>query len=311
MTFCWWPFLDEQNFLMAHYFVHITPMFNLFSLSTTSFGPSLYSSDFNGQFYLLLPGDLFLTWYCLWLHVYVPLVTYSVHMPPLGKLFCTYGSFWSLFCTYTSPYLAYSLQVPRLHSYSYTSDFCGLFLFSSPWAISYRDRARTSGDLFCTHTSTGWPILYIWNFLMAFCIHTSPTPRWSATTSWVRFNTIAFYGQFCIFTSSWWAFVIYIRTFPWWPILYTCPPLVTFSIHRKHFCTLLIFMGYFVYLLLLGEPIFTWEIFYDNVHVLLVIYSVHTHTYHEDLYSNDFNGLYHLFLPGVHILLSGWPILYI
>ena len=95
------------------------------------------------------------------------------------------------------------------------------------------------------------------------------------------------------------------RALSWWPILYI----------GKHFFTLLIFMGYFVYLLLLGEPIFTWEIFYDNVHVLLVTYSVHTHTYYEDLYSSDFYGLFHFFLLVVLIftnfmVILWWPILY-
>ena len=123
-TYIWWPSLGDLSLTNRTFLWLIILYWYLFSLSTTSFGHSLYTSDFNGLFYLLLAGELFLR-----LHVYVPLVTYSVHIPPLGNLFCTYGSFWRLFYTYTSPCLAYSLQVPRLHSYLYTSDFCGLYYF--------------------------------------------------------------------------------------------------------------------------------------------------------------------------------------
>ena len=164
--------------------------------------------------------------------MYVPLVTYSVHIPPLGNLCCTYGSFWRLFCTYTFPFLTFSLQVPRLHSYSYTSDFCGLFFFLSPRDVSYHDRARTSGDLFCTHTSTRWLILYIWNFLMAFCINTFPHVEVPPLHGFV-YILLPFIACFVylLLLNELFIWVIFkfghssgdlfcTRAFSWWPILY-------------------------------------------------------------------------------------------
>ena len=173
--------------------------------------------------------------------MYVPLVTYSVHLPPFGNLFCTYGSFWRLFCTYTSPCLAYSLQVPRLHSYSYTSDFCGLFCILL--LKTYHDSAHTSGDLFCTRALSWWPILYKGN--------------------------------------------IFVHHLFLWAILYIYFSLVSLSLLGKYFMT-------------------TCTPFW-----LPILY---THTYHEDLYSCDFHGLFHLFLPGVLIftyfmVTLWWPIL--
>ena len=126
---------------------------------------------------------------------------------------------------------------------------------------------------------------------MAFCIHTSPL------TSWVRLYTIAFYGLFCIFTSfdelfiwvtftfghssgdlfcthalSWWHILyignIFVHYLFLWAILYIYFSLVSLSLLEKYFMTTC--------------TSFWWPI-------------LSTHTYHEDLYSNDFYGLFHLF----------------
>ena len=141
MTFSWWPFLYEWNFLMA-YSVYIPPMFNLFSLSTTSSGPNSYTSDFNGLFHLLLPGELFLTWQCLWLHVYVPLVTYSEHVPPHSN------SSWPSF---------------------YTIDFHGLFCI-------FTSHCRVDPHIFYGYMCTYflWPILYTYLLLGTYSLHIPP-----------------------------------------------------------------------------------------------------------------------------------------
>ena len=56
-----------------------------------------------------------------------------------------------------------------------------------------------------------WSILYTYLDRVTYFVHmvffdgflyTYLPPRWSTTTSWVRFYTIALYNQFCIVTSS-------------------------------------------------------------------------------------------------------------
>ena len=135
------------------------PMFDLFSISTTSSWPSLYSSEFMAYFiYLLLLGKFT---YTLRLHVHVPFVNYSVHIPPLNDLHREY--FEGLFCTHTSPSLTNSVQIPPLHHLVCTlGNFIAYLVFFSSWWASiylwYFMTARNIGDLFCTHTSSWWPI---------------------------------------------------------------------------------------------------------------------------------------------------------
>ena len=64
-TYIWWPspadlFFTNGTFWWLILYTYLPCL--TFCLSTTSFGPSLYSRDFNGLFQLLLPDELFLTW---------------------------------------------------------------------------------------------------------------------------------------------------------------------------------------------------------------------------------------------------------
>ena len=142
--------------------------------------------------YLLLQASFSLL-KIFYYHMHVPLGTYSVHIRPLGDLFCTYGTFW-LFTLYTylptlevfsitttslwhilytrdfSAYMWTFLWWPIL--YTYISDFYGLFCsFSSPWwalperysrtimrlsLVPYSVHMPPFGDLFCTHITQCW-----------------------------------------------------------------------------------------------------------------------------------------------------------
>ena len=86
-------------------------MFDVFSISTTSSWPSLYTTEFMAYFFNLL--HLGKCSYRLRLYVHVALLNYSVHIPPLNDLHQQY--FEGLFCTHTSPSLTHSLQIPSLH----------------------------------------------------------------------------------------------------------------------------------------------------------------------------------------------------
>ena len=189
-------------------------------------------------------------------------------VPPLGNLFCTYGSFWRLFCTYTSPCLAYSLQVPRLHSYSYTSDFCGLFCFLLQKTyhimivhipqvmysvhiplVTYSVHRPSHGDLFCTKETFLYPTY--------------------------------FYGLFCIFTSPWWAY-LYLGNILWQRARPSGDLFCTHA-HTMKTYILVTFMAYFIYFFLvcLSSPIL-WlssaDLFWTHTFIS-VTYSVHMDVY--------------------------------
>ena len=111
----------------------------------------------------------------LWFHVQIPLVTYSVHITPHAvhkKLFD------GLFNTPTLHEL-FSISTTSLSPSLYIRDFFVLIcLLTSPWRpyvymklFSSYVRVRTSGDLFCTFTSSYWSILYKWNFYCLFFTH--------------------------------------------------------------------------------------------------------------------------------------------
>ena len=120
----------------------------------------------------------------IWLHVHITLVTYSVHMPPLGDLFCTLRSFYSLFCPHTSSYWS-KFYVPLLHVLvctrgNFTAYFVYLFLRGELIFTFY--------GYMCTYF---WrPIVYTYllfvnqsvrmeHFDGSFFIHTSPCLTYS------------------------------------------------------------------------------------------------------------------------------------
>ena len=220
-----------------------------------------------------------------------------------GDLFLTYGTFWLLFLN--TPAHVDLLSISTTYSWPslYTSQFYVLFcIFTSPWStyhymgdISWITCARSSCDLFCTHTSSLWLIL---NLLTAYSVHTSP-PCWHIFKKYLLpiLYTIDFYGLFCLFYSFWRAY-IYLRyfmtcTYLWWPILYTYPIFVTYSLHIELFefwfcletslcftcflqvlplddlvCTLLIFRTYSVHIHCLFDILYTRNILMDySVHV--------------------------------------------
>ena len=100
--------------------------------------------------------------------------------PILGTYSLYKENFNVLFCKHTSSFFMYSQLVPHVHDL-----VCTLVIFMVYFVyfllldeIILRDilwlRARTSGDLFCTGTSSWWPVLYIRNFLMALPLHLTP-----------------------------------------------------------------------------------------------------------------------------------------
>ena len=100
------------------------PMFDLFSTSTTSWWPSLFTCEFMAYFvYLLLLREIsndYMGAYLCWTILY----TYHLLMTYIG-----------LFCTHTSPCLTYSLQMPPLHHLVCTlGNFMAHLIFSSWWA---------------------------------------------------------------------------------------------------------------------------------------------------------------------------------
>ena len=147
----------------------------------------------------------------------------------------------------------------------------------------------------CTGTSSWWPILYIRNFLMALSLHITPNVDLfsiSTTSPWPSFYTSDFLwpvlfiyfsfvslylrdwyimfscartcGEiFCTHTSSGWPNLI-IKTV-WWLIQYT-NLFMNFFFHRYKVlyplvCIFVTFLASFVYLILLGGLMFTWNCF--------------------------------------------------
>ena len=162
-----------------------------------------------------------LSLHILWLHVHFPLVTTSVHITPLSDLFCRYWTFWRLI----SPCLTYSLQVPGLFNLVCILvifiAFIVYFLLLGGLIFTYfiATWARTFVDLFCTHTLSRWSFLFMRKFLMSYSV-------WPILFFYV-FYLYIFYG--------------YVHTYLQWPILQTCPFLVTYSVNKKPcgvlFCT--------------------------------------------------------------------------
>ena len=114
-------------------------MFDLFSTSTGSFWPSLYSSYFYGL-YCLFSSPWWAHLYIFYRDVHKPLLTYSVHIPCLGDLFCLGGS----------------PSCPILFGLFF---FLRLFLY-----IFYG----------YVHTYLQWSILHTWPFLVTYSVHKVP-----------------------------------------------------------------------------------------------------------------------------------------
>ena len=88
LTSSYRPILYIWNFLI-YYFLHKPPHVDLFFLNTISSWPVFYTSDLIWLILLIYSFLVSLFLQILRLHMHVLLVTYSVHMPFLGDLFCT------------------------------------------------------------------------------------------------------------------------------------------------------------------------------------------------------------------------------
>ena len=172
-------------------------------------------------------------------------MTYSVHLPPLIDLFCTYRTFWLTIFHIDHPTLNYSFYVPSiLDIFFILVTLYVLFCkFIPPWwacsCIFY--------GYICTYF--WWPILYTYLFLvtyfiykdilMSYSIYSSRSFFFTVVTfmaSFVylllgefMFTSVIFYGYLCMSLS------MATCTYPWWPILYTCLVLVIYSVYKELF----------------------------------------------------------------------------
>ena len=174
---------------------------------------------------------------------------------------------------------------------------------------------------------TSWPCTYLWWSILytyvdwvTYSVHMEFFDGFLYTYHPTHFMSLFIY--YCLLWPilyievKIWSFYmgdIYIRTLLWWPILYTCPLLVTYSVHREHFSTLLFYGLFCIFISPWWAYLYLRNILWQRARLSGDLFC--THTYHEDLYSNDFYGLFHLFLPGVLIftyfmVIFWWPILY-
>ena len=89
--------------------------------------------------------------------------------------------------------------------------------------LEWYDCAPTSGDLFCTHTSSWWPILYIRMFLKAYSEYIPPHNDLNTTSSYLVFYTGEYYGLLYIY------YCLVSLYLYWWHGLHVS--LVIYSIH--------------------------------------------------------------------------------
>ena len=145
------------------YFVHIPPHVDINSISTTS---CLVCTLRNLTAYFAY----FTSWWCLILYIRKIFMYDSVNIP--RHFLCI---------------------LPHVHELVYTLViFMAYFVyFLLLGELILRDilwlRARNFSDLFCTRTSSWWPILYIRNFLITFSLHIPPNVDLfsvSTNTSW-------------------------------------------------------------------------------------------------------------------------------
>ena len=169
-------------FLMA-YSVHFPPV-DLYSTRTTSSWSNLYTSDFYGQFYLLLLGRIFFTYFL------------ATCARTSGDLCCTHTSSWWPIL-FTRKFLkAYSL-LPPVWFNLYTSLFVHRG-FLRPTLLYLTDIYYLHVPLVTYSVQKGL-------FDGLFC--TQNAPCWSKFSSWPSLYTSDFMAYISIFTSPWWAYL--------------------------------------------------------------------------------------------------------
>ena len=220
-----------------------------------------------------------------------------------GDLFWTYGTFWLPFL-YAPAHvdllsISTTYSLPSLYSSQFYVRFC---IFTSPWwgyymgDILWITCARSSGDLFCTYTSSLWPILH---FLTAYSVHTSVHVDIFSISTYYLFY-ISFYSLFCLFYFFWRAY-IYLRyfmtcTYLWWTIMYTSLIFVTYSLHIELFEFLFcvetsLCFTYFLQVLPLNDLVCTLLIFRTD--------SVHIHSLFDILYTRNILMDYSVHIPSL------------
>ena len=137
----------------------------------------------------------------------VSLVTYSVHIPLLGDLFCTEGCFWRLILyTYIRMFDLFSKSTTSSCHRLYTSEFLAYFVY----LLLLGELIFYMGDIFwltrcassSVHTSSLWPIVYIKNCLQLLLytyLPIFPLILCSPATWLSLYSDI--YGLFCSFSS--------------------------------------------------------------------------------------------------------------
>ena len=203
--------------------------------------------------YFLLLGELVFTWDITYDYVHVLFVIYSVRKVLFDDFFCRHTSL----C-----WLKYQPYYRVCTLLNFTSYFVYLLLLGEHiirWMIFYglhvhivsysmATYTRTSGDLFCIHTFSWWPILYIRIFLMSYLTYSSRSFFTVVTfmASFVHlllllgefmFTSVIFYGYMCMRLSL---HFMATCTHLWWPILYTYLVLVIYSVY-KEVCDCIIF----------------------------------------------------------------------
>ena len=144
-TYPWWPILYTCLLFLMAYSVHIPPHVGLLSISTTYLWPNSYTCAFYGLFCIFISpcwAYLFIFYSCVCLSL-------------LKRYFMTTYLFFMTNSVHIVYYFVYLLLLGGI-----------IFTFSG-WL-----RARLSGDVFCTHTSYGWRILYEGIF-QAYSVHIS------------------------------------------------------------------------------------------------------------------------------------------
>ena len=223
----WWPILYTYLLWWPILYMYCPLM-----LFCDSWFPVLYIH------LLLVRYSLHMSIFCL-IPKYFNLVTYSVNIPCLGNLSCFS---WFFFCVFTSPWWNILYMRPLFASFLHVLSLC---------------------DLFCTHTFTGWPILYTYLSFITDSLHIYTSfwfpfldihpPCWDNFYMWVFFASYAHVLQlgdlFCTHISPWWPILwLFVHSPPlWWDILYTenfFPSFVTlgclfssFTSHGKIFST--------------------------------------------------------------------------
>ena len=207
LTLSCWPILYMTTFFdglfcthppLFTYILYVPPLHDLICTVVTFMANFIY--------FFLVGFSL----HIFWLYVHVLLVTYAVHIPPIGTYAVHTEVFKGLFSI--SPCSIYSVHLFVCTSVIFTSYFVYFVLLGElifTWHIyylhvplvTYSEQKVLFNGLFCTHTPPCW-------------------------------SKIPIYDVFSIFTSPWWAYfyiynarmsgdLICTPTLSWWPILYT------------------------------------------------------------------------------------------